>query len=207
MSDLQAHFHELADDELLGAVNVDFEQYTPEALSMARAEARQRGLDVRESAPPDAGASEPRLLRGVPVGTVLALEVVTLGFYFPYWLYRNWRILADRYGENIVPVSRALFAPFFVHDLFREIRRNSKKAGAARTWPPELLTLLFFASWVAAFIAGPGGREALAMAFAPLLLLTLVLALAQVEINATIRAHLGASPSTAQTITANSTAS
>jgi hypothetical protein len=45
------------------------------------------------------------------------------------------------------------------------------------------------------------------MSFVALLLLELVLALAQIEINATIRAHLGASPAPAQTITANSTAS
>jgi uncharacterized membrane protein AbrB (regulator of aidB expression) len=45
------------------------------------------------------------------------------------------------------------------------------------------------------------------MAFVALLLLALVLALAQIEINGTIRAHLGTSPGAAQTMAAKSTAS
>lgn len=184
MGDLRAHFQELADEELLRAVNVEFAQYRDEALTIARAEALQRGLEVRETATNHTTDSEVlRLLPAVSITSLVTLQVVTLGFYLLYWLYRNWRTVAQTSAENLSPVARVFFAPLFVHELFREIRLNSTKAKAARMWPPALLTALFLLANLTAALTSAD----LAWWIVAQSLFTLSITLAQIEINGTIQ--------------------
>ena len=61
-----------------------------------------------------------------PVSTtkLAVMSLCTLGLYEYYWLYKNWKIVRDRTGENISPFWRTFFSVFFVYQLFDRVRKQ-----------------------------------------------------------------------------------
>lgn len=68
------------------------------------------------------------------------LFFVTLGGYQLYWFYKNWNCFKDRVpaasevGTTIWPVPRALFSIFFVHSLFRTVKRHAPDNARVAAW-------------------------------------------------------------------------
>lgn len=67
------------------------------------------------------------------------LYLATLGLYGFYWFYKQWSCYkeASAYesaGAKIWPVARALFAIFFVHSLFREVKQRNQAGSELDGW-------------------------------------------------------------------------
>jgi hypothetical protein len=67
----------------------------------------------------------------VPIWKLLVMLVFTLGFYELYWFYKNWKLIRERDGSNIMPFWRAIFAIFFVYPLFRRMREDGQLHGVS----------------------------------------------------------------------------
>jgi hypothetical protein len=69
----------------------------------------------------------------------VVLFIGTLSLYAFYWFYKQWACLRDTAPEgsddrDIWPSLRAIFALFFVHSLFREVRQHSVAGSALNEW-------------------------------------------------------------------------
>lgn len=60
------------------------------------------------------------------------LAILTFGFYFYYWSYKNWSLYKQSTQADIWPWARGLFCIFFIHQLYR--RANEKIRGSGRTY-------------------------------------------------------------------------
>lgn len=73
-----------------------------------------------------AGTAQPRFYVVSP-RKFLILAIATLGYYVPYWFYRNWREYNNSVGAGIWPVMRGVFSLFFVHK-FADILQDTLRA-------------------------------------------------------------------------------
>lgn len=72
------------------------------------------------------------------------LSICTFGLYTTYWFYMNWKLIRDRQNPDIWPIPRALFAIFFIHQLFTRIREHGEREGVEAGYPAGALT----AGWI-----------------------------------------------------------
>ncbi|MET3459261.1 hypothetical protein [Pseudomonas kilonensis] len=63
---------------------------------------------------------------------LLTLAILTFGFYFYYWSYKNWSLYKQSTQADIWPWARGLLCIFFIHQLYR--RANEKIRGSGRTF-------------------------------------------------------------------------
>ena len=73
----------------------------------------------------------------------IILYLATYGTYFVYWFYKNWACYKHKYRRTIHPVGRAIFAIFFVHELFNIIDERLKAADIVFQWLPSRLATIF----------------------------------------------------------------
>jgi hypothetical protein len=85
--------------------------------------------DIEENRLPD--NSNP--LFAVGTTKVLVMSLVTLGFYQIYWFYRHWSLVRGRDRSDIMPVMRAIFAIFFVYQLFKRMREDGATYGVSES--------------------------------------------------------------------------
>lgn len=71
---------------------------------------------------------------------LIVLSFGTFGIYQYYWLYRNWKLHRQRTGEEVLPLARAIFAIFFVYQLFRHIDGEAEKWNTRRVPSGALAT-------------------------------------------------------------------
>lgn len=95
---------------------------------------------VTESHVDEAPALQP-IARFYVVSTrkFIMLFIGTLTLYAFYWFYKQWACLRDSApvgsdDRDIWPSLRALFALFFVHSLFREVKQHSVAGSALEGW-------------------------------------------------------------------------
>lgn len=79
---------------------------------------------------PAALSDEPPFFISAP-HKVVALFLLTFGFYSVYWFYRHWRAQEQETPE-IWPAMRSVFNLFFTHALFRRIADKHAAAGLGR---------------------------------------------------------------------------
>ncbi|MBI4206697.1 MAG: zinc ribbon domain-containing protein [Betaproteobacteria bacterium] len=72
------------------------------------------------------------------------LSTLTLLIYTYYWFYQNWRFEKKDTGENLWPLPRTIFAPFFAYFLFDAVRAILKRHDLP-VFDACLLALVFFA--------------------------------------------------------------
>jgi len=57
--------------------------------------------------------------------TVMA--ICSLGIYQLYWFYKNWILIKERTGQNIMPFWRAIFSVFWAYSCFKHIKSSAKE--------------------------------------------------------------------------------
>lgn len=62
----------------------------------------------------------------VSTARLVLMSVLSLGLFEAYWMYRNWKYLANRDQLDIKPFWRSVFAIFFCHDLFKRMGSDSR---------------------------------------------------------------------------------
>jgi hypothetical protein len=90
----------------------------------------------------------------IGIANLFLMELLSGGFFQVYWCYRNWRYLRDRDREPMTPFWRACLNVFWMHALFRRIRRDQQLGS---TWPPAFPATLLATIWVALNIGGAVG--------------------------------------------------
>jgi len=114
------------------------------------------------------------------------LYLGTLGLYAFYWFYKNWKLQKLRYDLEVLPVARAIFSIFFIHQLFEEIDHQIELNKVDYSWHPSALATVYIiaaiASWVVDRFIGESGIE-LVLSFAPFLVMFTALYRAQSAIN------------------------
>jgi hypothetical protein len=90
----------------------------------------------------------------IGIANLFLMELLSGGGFQLYWCYRNWRYLRDRDREPMTPFWRACLNVFWMHALFRRIRRDQQ---LGRTWPPAFPATLLATIWVALNIGGAVG--------------------------------------------------
>jgi hypothetical protein len=61
----------------------------------------------------------------VSLTKLFVMSTVTFGLYEIYWFYKNWRLVKNQEGTNIVPALRAIFCVFFCYWLFERIEGDA----------------------------------------------------------------------------------
>lgn len=81
------------------------------------------------------------------------LYIMTFGLYGLYWSYQQWSQFRRVTSEKIWPVARAIFAIFFIHELYGEVDKRLKAKGLSREWRPRSLATVTVAVLIASSIA------------------------------------------------------
>src|SRR3954464_8123951 len=85
-------------------------------------------------------ANETPMFPTVSMPRYFALCVVTLGLYHFFWVYRAWRIVAQRRGERLNPLARTLLSIFYLRRLFAAIEEATVEAGLPPFNGPAIAT-------------------------------------------------------------------
>ena len=84
----------------------------------------------------------------VSVKKVMVLGLLTLGLYFIYWHYQNWRQYRDWHfartqeAQGIWPVPRGIFSIFFMHSLFRNVKAYADDNERRIDWEPGTIATI-----------------------------------------------------------------
>lgn len=98
------------------------------------------------------GTVSPRYLY-IPVSRLIWMPVLSYGLYQAYWVYRNWRYIAERDGLRITPFWRGVFAIFFTHDLLRRMHDDpAMQAVEQPRFNPSSLATGFVLLWILSLV-------------------------------------------------------
>ncbi len=79
----------------------------------------------------------------VAVQKFLLLSILTLGIYFIYWFYKNWKNQMMATGEKMLPVMRAIFSIFFTFPLFQRIDSKLQQKETDYVWSATGMAILY----------------------------------------------------------------
>lgn len=85
----------------------------------------------------------------------ILLNVLTLGLYGIWWMYKSWRFFKERDGSDIMPVARTVFAIFYSYELFERILSYAKLNGHTEEYSSSGLFALFFVLNLSARLPDP----------------------------------------------------
>jgi hypothetical protein len=71
------------------------------------------------------------------------MSVCTLGLYEVYWFYKNWTVIKQRDGRNIMPFWRGVFAPLFIFSLFKDFNDRASRNGVTETLQTSALGIAY----------------------------------------------------------------
>jgi hypothetical protein len=111
-------------------------------------------------APPSEGANNNAVFFYMPMSRFIWMNVLTLGSYQSYWMYRNWRYLRERDNNTrIWPVWRAIFAVFGCLRLLLKDIKNDPVANCVvpAQFPALKLAIGWTTAWILAGIFNNNG--------------------------------------------------
>ena len=76
------------------------------------------------------------------------MSICTFGLYELYWFYKNWVQIKANTGTNIMPVWRAIFAPFWAHSCFKHVKTSANENDVAESLPITLLAAMYLITTV-----------------------------------------------------------
>jgi hypothetical protein len=72
---------------------------------------------------------------------LVIMSTVTFGIYELYWFYKNWKLIKERTGRDIMPFWRAFFGVFFCYSCFREVEEAARFRGISFLSPGLLAAI------------------------------------------------------------------
>ena len=91
-----------------------------------------------------ARTAEPYFFTATPL-KLAVMSVVTGGIYELYWFYKNWVLVKQRTGQDMMPFWRALFAPLWAYSFFKQVRNSAGVNNVPESMPIGLLAIAYFA--------------------------------------------------------------
>ena len=71
------------------------------------------------------------------------MSICTLSIYQLYWFYKNWALIKERTGQNIMPFWRASFAPFWAYSCFKHIKISAEDNNIQESLSIGLLAVVY----------------------------------------------------------------
>lgn len=71
------------------------------------------------------------------------MSACTCGLYEVYWFYKNWVLIKERTGDDIMPFWRAAFAPFWAYSLFKHIKLSASESRIQESLSIGLLAFFY----------------------------------------------------------------
>ena len=72
------------------------------------------------------------------------MSICTFGIYELYWFYKNWVLIRERTGQNIMPFWRASFAPLWAYSCFRHIKSSADENNIQESLSIGFLAFFYF---------------------------------------------------------------
>ncbi len=72
--------------------------------------------------------------------------VMTMGCYYWYGSYKNWKLYKDSTSANIWPFVRAGFGVFFAYSLFQRVDQSIRESGRSFAWRPRICAVALMVS-------------------------------------------------------------
>jgi hypothetical protein len=88
----------------------------------------------------------------------LWLQFGSCGLYAVYWFYRHWKAQNTQPNRDYWPIPRAIFAIFFTHALFGEIRHVIDRRGYQSDFSSGFWTAVYLTSVIASMVVGQFAR-------------------------------------------------
>lgn len=88
-------------------------------------------------------SEEREVIETLNVNKFILLNVLTLGLYGIWWMYKSWRFFKEKDKLDIMPAMRAIFAIFFTHSLFEKILKYANSKGFPDTYSSSGLFIGF----------------------------------------------------------------
>ncbi len=102
----------------------------------------------------------------VSVQKFLLLVIATMGIYFVYWFYINWKNQMTATGEKFLPVMRGIFSIFFAYSLFKRIDGKLQQKKTDYVWSAGTMALFYIAASILGQLAAYVDDENIAMTMA-----------------------------------------
>ncbi len=77
----------------------------------------------------------------VSINKLVFMVVLTVGFYYLYWSYRNWAAYRDATGDRVIPILRSIVPVIFIYPLVSRIDQHLRHTGVKHDWSPKKLAL------------------------------------------------------------------
>jgi hypothetical protein len=100
---------------------------------------KYRGKNDLEPLPRERPFANPR-----PIWQFIILDIISLGIYELYWLYKNWKFIMEYQERKISPIWRTVFAFLFSFSLYNEIYSLAEEKGYRRKVSPILPAFGYF---------------------------------------------------------------
>ena len=72
------------------------------------------------------------------------MAIFTIGIYELYWFYKNWALIKERTGQNIMPFWRAFFAPLWAYSCFKHIKTSAGENNIQESLSIGPLAVVYF---------------------------------------------------------------
>lgn len=83
------------------------------------------------------------VLESITKTKFINLDILSLGLYQIWWMYKVWRYYKEKNNLNIMPAARALFSIFFMYALIEKIQKDAKNKGYEKKYSSGGLFFLF----------------------------------------------------------------
>jgi hypothetical protein len=77
---------------------------------------------------------------------LILMSICTFGLYEIYWYYKQWCYVQEHQKSDLMPLTRAIFAPLFCFLLFQEVQGSAKTHGASSSIWPNVIAAGWFVS-------------------------------------------------------------
>lgn len=108
--------------------------------------------DIQSSTQSDTQDNQPAFFVVSPM-KLGVMSFFTLGFYWVYCFYQNWKLYKLKTGDKVIPLLRAGFAVFFIYAFLKRVEGAIRDSGKAYSWSIVGLTLGYYAILVVGLIA------------------------------------------------------
>jgi len=72
------------------------------------------------------------------------MSICTFGIYALYWFYKNWVLIKERTGQNIMPFWRAFFSLLWAYSCFKHIKNSANENNVPESLSVGLLAIVYF---------------------------------------------------------------
>jgi hypothetical protein len=77
----------------------------------------------------------------ISLGMFIFLNVITLGLYEIWWIYKAWRFFQQKEKSNLMPAVRTILSLFLLISLFQRVLTFAKEKGYTKSYSSVLLVI------------------------------------------------------------------